>query len=31
MGSALGPTFANIFYVYTKLFGLKNARLNLDQ
>ena len=31
MVSPLGRTFANMFYVHMRFFGLKNARLNLDQ
>ena len=30
MGSPLGHTFANIFFVCMKFFDLKNACLNLD-
>ena len=31
MGSPLGPLSLISFYMYTKFFGLKKARLNLDQ
>ena len=31
MGSPLGPTFANIFFVFMNKFGLKIVPLNLNQ